>query len=345
MIQHTIRVIGGIARNPLVRLAHPLNLDILSDEHIAIVGPNCAGKTLLVDTLIGKYPLAEGSITYDFSPSASTTVYENIKYMAFRDTYGAADANYYYQQRWNAHDQDDAPLVLADYVKDAGKGTRFLACLHCKLYARLAGTANGYKYPEDILIGNDAKQVIVIIHYGHAPNLLVKHNEGDLGDALVAFHADGVGRHDILGLHFCKKVLNFVHFKRCCLGRGSTFDITVGDNANNTIAVIDYRKTTDAVLLHELLTSGKGCVRLDTDGFSGHPGRYEHLLLLQTRCLHSSLVHLAPCTFEANALRDGTREQQLKIAINVNQKCPKQAVGFWEKPVAHCGGHCSIEEQ
>lgn len=120
MIQHTIRVIGGIARNPLVRLAHPLNLDILSDEHIAIVGPNGAGKTLLVDTLIGKYPLAEGSITYDFSPSASTTVYENIKYMAFRDTYGAADANYYYQQRWNAHDQDDAPLVrdMLGEVKD-----------------------------------------------------------------------------------------------------------------------------------------------------------------------------------------------------------------------------------
>ena len=56
------------------------------------------------------------------------------------------------------HDRDDAPLVLADYVKDAGKGTRFLACLYCKLYARIAGAANGYKYPEDILIGNDASR-------------------------------------------------------------------------------------------------------------------------------------------------------------------------------------------
>lgn len=120
MTQHTIRVIGGIARNPLVRLVRPINLDILSNEHIAIVGPNGAGKTLLVDTLIGKYPLAEGSITYDFSPSASTTIYENIKYMAFRDTYGSADANYYYQQRWNAHDQDDTPLVrdMLGEVKD-----------------------------------------------------------------------------------------------------------------------------------------------------------------------------------------------------------------------------------
>ncbi len=46
-----------------------------------------------------------------FSPSLTKTAYDNIKYIAFRDTYGSADANYYYQQRWNAHDQEDAPLV------------------------------------------------------------------------------------------------------------------------------------------------------------------------------------------------------------------------------------------
>ena len=50
-------------------------------------------------------------LQYDFSPSATQTVYDNVKYIAFRDTYGAADANYYYQQRWNAHDQDEAPDV------------------------------------------------------------------------------------------------------------------------------------------------------------------------------------------------------------------------------------------
>ena len=52
-----------------------------------------------------------GTIEYDFSPSATQTVYDNVKYIAFRDTYGAADANYYYQQRWNAHDQDETPDV------------------------------------------------------------------------------------------------------------------------------------------------------------------------------------------------------------------------------------------
>ena len=111
MQQHTVHIAGGVARNPLVRLAQPVNLDFLAGEHIAIVGPNGAGKSLLVDMLTGKYPLKEGTLTYDFSPSATQTAYDNIKYIAFRDTYGSADANYYYQQRWNAHDQDDTPEV------------------------------------------------------------------------------------------------------------------------------------------------------------------------------------------------------------------------------------------
>lgn len=107
----TFRMAGGVVRNPLVRLAHPVTIEIPAGEHIAIVGPNGGGKTLLIDTLLGKYPLKDGTLSYDFSPSATQTVYDNVKYIAFRDTYGTADATYYYQQRWNAHDQDDAPEV------------------------------------------------------------------------------------------------------------------------------------------------------------------------------------------------------------------------------------------
>lgn len=94
MQQHTISIAGGVVRNPLVRLSAPVSLDFLANEHIAIVGPNGAGKSLLVDMLMGKYPLREGTLDYDFSPSHFQAVYDNIKYIAFRDTYGSADASY-----------------------------------------------------------------------------------------------------------------------------------------------------------------------------------------------------------------------------------------------------------
>ena len=71
MQQHTIHIAGGVARNPLVRLSNPVTLDFLDGEHIAIVGSNGAGKSLLVDLLTGKYPLRDGTLVYDFRPSAT----------------------------------------------------------------------------------------------------------------------------------------------------------------------------------------------------------------------------------------------------------------------------------
>ena len=110
-MQYIISVENGVTRHPLYRLNEPINLKIAVGEHIAIVGDNGAGKSLLVDTLIGRYPLLLNEVAYDFSPSASRLVCDNIKYITFRDSYGDSDGNYYYQQRWNSQDLEETPIV------------------------------------------------------------------------------------------------------------------------------------------------------------------------------------------------------------------------------------------
>ena len=73
---------------------------------------------MLVDVLTGKHALLLTEPEYDFTPSKKKHVYENIKYITFRDSYGEADGTYYYQQRWNQHDIDESPLV-GDLLEEA----------------------------------------------------------------------------------------------------------------------------------------------------------------------------------------------------------------------------------
>jgi len=105
-----ISIRNGITRHPDHRMAEPVNLDIYLGEQIAILGPNGAGKTRLVEIITGRWPLLGDAITYNFGDEG--LVSDNIKYLAFRDSYGDSSTTYYYQQRWNQHDiDDDMPRV------------------------------------------------------------------------------------------------------------------------------------------------------------------------------------------------------------------------------------------
>lgn len=121
-MQNIIAIENGVTRHPLYRMKEPVNMTLAAGEHIAVVGRNGAGKSILVDTITGRWPLLMNEVKYDFSPSPSKMAYENIKYIAFRDSYGDSDGNYYYQQRWNAHDLDETPLVrdLLPEATDSG---------------------------------------------------------------------------------------------------------------------------------------------------------------------------------------------------------------------------------
>ena len=106
-----IHIKDGVPRHPLYRMKQPVNLSIYKGEQIAVVGPNRAGKSRLIDIMIGRWPLLMNDVEYDFTPSTSSLISDNIKYITFRDSYGDSDTNLYYQQRWNSQDLEITPLV------------------------------------------------------------------------------------------------------------------------------------------------------------------------------------------------------------------------------------------
>lgn len=110
-MQPIIEIHKGVPRHPLYRMKEPVDFQMERGEHIAIVGPNGGGKSLLVDILTGRWPLLMNEVKYDFTPSESTLVCDNIKYITFRDSYGDSDGSYYYQQRWNSQDMEITPIV------------------------------------------------------------------------------------------------------------------------------------------------------------------------------------------------------------------------------------------
>lgn len=111
-MQKIIEIKGGVTRHPMFRMRKPVDFEVLAGEHVAIVGRNGAGKSMLVDILTGAHALLPmNEVKYDFTPSKAKMVSDNIKYLTFRDSYGTTDGTYYHQQRWNQNDIDETPLV------------------------------------------------------------------------------------------------------------------------------------------------------------------------------------------------------------------------------------------
>lgn len=114
-----IDIQNGQTRMPAWRMAEPVNFSLDNGEHIAIVGPNGGGKSMLVDIITGAHALLPmNPVKYDFSPSKAKLVSDNIKYLTFRDSYGTSEGVYYYQQRWNQNDIEETPIV-SDLLDEA----------------------------------------------------------------------------------------------------------------------------------------------------------------------------------------------------------------------------------
>lgn len=138
-MQKIIKIEKGVTRMPEWRMAEPVDFELCDAEHIAIVGPNGGGKSMLVDILIGRHPLIMTEPQYDFSPSTKPLAADNIKYITFRDSYGGdSDGTYFLQQRWNQQEIDEeTPRVGIELEKAyhmAGEDTPERRSLQSHLY-------------------------------------------------------------------------------------------------------------------------------------------------------------------------------------------------------------------
>ena len=137
-MQKIIKIEKGVTRMPEWRMAEPVDFELCDAEHIAIVGPNGGGKSMLVDILIGRHPLIMTEPQYDFSPSTKPLAADNIKYITFRDSYGDSDGTYFLQQRWNQQEIDEGtPRVGSELEKAyhmAGEDTPERRALQSHLY-------------------------------------------------------------------------------------------------------------------------------------------------------------------------------------------------------------------
>ncbi|MBQ4189323.1 MAG: ATP-binding cassette domain-containing protein, partial [Bacteroidales bacterium] len=103
----------------IIKISGPLDICLQDGQQIAVIGDNAAGKTDLVNILLGRRRLPGNPISYDFSPSHSPMVSDNIRYIAFQDAYGEAGNNYYHQLRWNSVEIDEETPTAGELLDNA----------------------------------------------------------------------------------------------------------------------------------------------------------------------------------------------------------------------------------
>ena len=115
-----IHIADGIIAAPLCRMASPVTLCVEEGEQLAIIGPGAGGKSRLVDILTGRHRLLGDAIQCDFGADNHRLMCENIRYIAFRDSYGDASADgMCYQQRWNHGDRDEEIKTVREVLGEA----------------------------------------------------------------------------------------------------------------------------------------------------------------------------------------------------------------------------------
>ena len=90
-----------------------ISFSLQQNEHLAILGNAGSGKTLLAKALAGKIHY-NGRISFDFNSEKKKIELVEQRY-SFKNLCGVSD--FYYQQRFNSFDSEDAPTVYEELLK------------------------------------------------------------------------------------------------------------------------------------------------------------------------------------------------------------------------------------
>src|SRR6185437_16623114 len=100
-----------------------ISFSILPNEHLAILGDSESGKTTLANVLAGKLHF-EGKLL--INSDNVTDTHTRIKLVeqrySFKNLSGLND--FYYQQRFNSYDANDAPTVYEELLKASSPGSK-----------------------------------------------------------------------------------------------------------------------------------------------------------------------------------------------------------------------------
>ncbi len=116
-ISHISAVIQG------QKVLDDISFHINEGHHWAIIGKSGSGKSVLLKAIVGKQGITAGSISNNFKPAAQYNVAEPLasQRMAliesrhhFRNFSNTSD--FYYQQRYNSSDSEDA-LTVEQYLR------------------------------------------------------------------------------------------------------------------------------------------------------------------------------------------------------------------------------------
>jgi molybdate transport system ATP-binding protein len=105
-----------------------LNFRVNKGEHWALIGESGSGKSALLQTIAGNFNIINGSIDYCFFEEYLSEKPETIGYLTYHKLIALVEpkhhfrnlsntTNFYYQQRYNSFDSEDA-LTVAQYLTE-----------------------------------------------------------------------------------------------------------------------------------------------------------------------------------------------------------------------------------